>query len=170
MNKPKWIWHPGAFELYHSMLLHNRRTSARTYGESAPKPLIGQTKSVFYSPMWRIDGPSRNASLKKTAVLEKEEEIEFLANTDNACIIVDQKKYPAGTKITLSKGEHTVEVHGFKADSFPAFYIKGDVFKSDRSYITSNENQQPRRHAGESELYTEQTDNVEVFKFKYERI
>ena len=164
------MWHPGAFELYHSMLLHNRRTSSRVYKDDDKSNFKGMTKSCFYSPMWRCDGPARNAELKKTATITKEETIEFFANTDDACIIVDGKKYPVGAKITLSPGEHTVCVQGFKLTSFPAFYIKGDVFKSDRSYITCNENHQPRRQAGDSELYTEETDNPEIFKFVYERV
>ena len=161
MAKSYWIWHPGAFELYHSLLLHNRRTSAHTTENGR--------KSAYYPPMWRVDGPSNTAELTKTAVLEEEETIEVLANTENASVSVDGKKYPVGSKITLSKGEHTVNLMGFKAESFPAFYIKGNVFKTDRTWLTYNDNNEPNRHAGQSELYTDPCDNVEIFKFKYER-
>ena len=162
MAKSYWIWHPGAFELYHSLLLHNRRTSAHTTENGR--------KSAYYPPMWRVDGPSNTAELTKTAVLEEEETIEVLANTENASVSVDGKKYPVGSKITLSKGEHTVNLMGFKAESFPAFYIKGNVFKTDRTWLTYNDNNEPNRHAGQSELYTDPCDNVEIFKFKYERM
>ena len=161
MSKSYWIWHPGAFELYHSMLLHNRRTSAHT-GQNG-------RKSAYYPPMWRVDGPCHVAELIKTATVEKETIIEFLANTSDASICVDGKKYPVGAKIALSKGEHTVELMGYKGESFPAFYIKGDAFNTDRTWITYNNNNQPNRHAGQSELYTSPDDNVEVFKFVYER-
>lgn len=167
MEKAKWIWHPGAFELYHSMLLHNRRTSARTYKEGELK---GKTKSVYYAPMWRVDGPCHNAELEKTATIEKTEEIEFLANTEFAYIVVDGKKYPPNTKLVLEKGTHTVVLGGFKKESFPAFYVKGDVFKSDRSYMTCNSNNQPNRHAGQSQMYCDPCDNVEIFKFSYKKI
>ena len=166
MSKSYWIWHPGAFELYHSMLLHNRRTSAKTLLENG----IKVRKSAYYPPMWRVDGPCHNAELVKTQFVENDEVIEFLANTKDASITVDDKKYPVGSKITLTKGEHTVRLMGFKAESFPAFYIKGNVFNTDRTWLTYNNNNQPNRHAGWSELYTDPKDNVEAFKFTYERV
>lgn len=162
MSKSYWIWHPGAFELYHSMLLHNRRTSAHT-GENG-------RRSAYYPPMWRVDGPCHVAELCKTETVERDEVIEFLANTRDASLSVDGKKYPCGSKITLTKGEHTLMLMGYKGESFPAFYIKGNVFNTDRTWVTCNENNQPRRHAGQSELYTDPCDCVEAFKFKYERI
>ena len=166
MSKSYWIWHPGAFELYHSMLLHNRRTSAKTIVENG----VTKRVSAYYPPMWRADGPCRNAELTKTQLIDKEEVIELFSNTDSCAIRVDGKKYPKNTKITLAPGEHRVELMGFKAESFPAFYIKGNVFNTDRTWLTCNENNQPGRHAGYSALYTDPQDNVEIFKFKYERM
>ena len=166
MSKSYWIWHPGAFELYHSMLLHNRRTSAKTVTENGVKT----RKSAYYPPMWRVDGPPHNAELMKKATIDNEEVIELFSNTDDCAIRVDGKKYPKNTKITLFPGEHTVELMGFKAESFPAFYIKGNVFNTDRTWTTYNNNCQPNRHAGQSELYTDPHDNVEIFKFKYEKM
>lgn len=162
MSKSYWIWHPGAFELYHSMLLHNRRTSAHT-GQNG-------RKSAYYPPMWRVDGPGHTAELTKKQAIEQDEIIEFLANTKNASLSVDGKKYPVGSKITLSKGEHTLVLMGYKAESFPAFYIKGNVFNTDRTWITCNNNNQPNRHAGQSELYTSEDDTVEIFKFSYKKM
>ena len=162
MAKSYWIWHPSAFELYHSMLLHNRRTSAHT-GQNG-------RRSAYYPPMWRVDGPCHNAELIKTEVIENDEVIEFLANTPDASISVDGKKYPVGSKIALAKGEHTIMLMGYKGESFPAFYIKGNVFNTDRTWTTYNENNQAGRHAGWSQLYTSPEDTVEIFKFKYERM
>ena len=165
MSKSYWIWHPGAFELYHSMLLHNRRTSAKTVNVNNEYKRL----SAYYPPMWRVDGPCHNCELMKKATLLNDEVIELFSNTDNCAIRVDGKKYPKNVKIALAPGEHTVELMGFKAESFPAFYVTGNVFKSDRTYITYNNNNQPGRHAGWSELYTSPSDNVEIFKFSYER-
>ena len=57
MKQAKWIWHPGDFELYHSMHLHNRRTK---FG-------------LYYPPMWRIDAPHSNVLLYRIVNLEKTE-------------------------------------------------------------------------------------------------
>ena len=166
MEKSYWIWHPGAFELYHSMLLHNRRTSAKTVIENG----VVTRKSAYYPPMWRVDGPCHNAELTKKATCLTEETIELISNTEDCSIRVDGKKYPKDTKITLAPGEHTIELMGFKRESFPAFYINGGTFKTDRTWITYNSNCQPNRHAGQSELYTSPFDDVEIFKFQYERM
>ena len=55
MKQAKWIWAPKAFELYHGMKLHNRRTIGGTY----------------HPPMWRVDSPAGNTFLYKRAFLEK---------------------------------------------------------------------------------------------------
>ena len=162
MEKAKWIWHPGSFELYHSMLLHNRRTTSKTYAD-------GKRKSVYYYPMWRIDGPQHNAILEKRAKIEKPEALKFYANTDAANMVVDGKAYPVGSEVTLEAGEHTVTLQGFKAESFPAFYIDGDTFKTDRSYVVSG-SEGKGRHAGYSDYYTDPSDVVEKFKFLYKKM
>lgn len=160
MSKSKWIWYPGSLELYHGMLLHNRRTSSKVYDD-------GTVKSLYYYPMWRVDGPRRNSILLKTAEITERETIEFYANTDLARISVDDKAYPVGAKITIEPGKHTVCVEGFKETGFPCYYIKGNVFASNRSYIVEERDEKAGRHAGESELYTELCDNPEIFKFSY---
>lgn len=161
-----WIWFPGSFELYHGLLLHNRRTSARTVINEGKSERV----SVYYFPMWRVDAPIPCAELCKSATLEKEEIIEFYSNTANAVIKVDGCSYPVGSKITLSPGEHNITVGGFKNESFPAFYVKGDVFASDRTWTVARPHDRAGRHAGQSELYTSVLDNVEVFKFSYKRL
>lgn len=162
----KWIWYPGSLELYHGMLLHNRRTHAKTYKDCDGS----ETKSVFYYPSWRVDGPKRNAKLFKEADISEPETIEFYANTTDACISVDGRSYPVGSKITLEAGHHNVCVMGFKSSSFPAFYCKGKVFESDRSWLVANDDDKAHRHVGDSDLYTSLDDDCEIFKFSYKRI
>lgn len=164
----KWIWFPGSFELYHSMLLHNRRTIARRY-KDAKSPLMGETRSMYYQPMWEVSGPEHNVVLQKEATIDKEETIEMLSNTEYSLINVDGVSYPRNVKIKLSKGQHKVVVSGFNAEAFPAFYIKGNVFASDRSYTVLNRMRRGQ-NAGESELYTDENDKVEIFKFKYKPV
>ena len=97
MAQAKWIWYPGSFELYHGMLLSNRRRCARTLPN-------GARKNVYYYPMWRVDGPKRNAILYKEADIDREEVIEFYANWLDTCINVDGVSYPPASKILLSLG------------------------------------------------------------------
>lgn len=163
MEKAKWIWHPGSFELYHSMLLHNRRTTTKTYQG-------GVRKSAYYYPSWRIDGPQLNAILEKRAKIEKAEEIEFFANTKTANMVVDGLAYPVGSRLTLPAGEHHIVLQGFKREGFVAFYVKGNTFKTDRTYTVGGQDDKRGRHAGYSDYYTDPSDNPEVFKFLYKKI
>ena len=159
----KWMWYPGSLELYHGMLLHNRRTHAKTYKN-------GEVLSNYYYPMWRVDSPRHNASLFKEATITEGEVFEFYSNTDLACAIIDEKSYPVGSKVELCPGKHKIEVQGFRCDGFPAFYCKGNVFASDRTWLVSCGDDKALRHAGDSSLYTEPCDNPLEFKFSYKRI
>lgn len=163
MGKSKWIWHPGSFELYHSMLLHNRRTTSKTYAD-------GSRKSVYYYPMWRIDAPESNSVLEKRAVIEKSETLTFYSNTNTANMVVDGIAYPPKSTVTIEAGEHYVVLQGFKCGSFPAYYVEGDVFATDRTYTVGGESEKRGRHAGYSDYYTDKSDNPEIFKFLYKKV
>ena len=88
MKQSKWIWKPGDFELYHSMLVHNRRTY----------------QNVYYPPMWRIDPPSSNVMLYKRRDLEEPETLTVYANTDQASFLVNDKRYPVVLSFFVDKG------------------------------------------------------------------
>lgn len=159
----KWIWHPGSFELYHSMLLHNRRTTSKTYKD-------GSRKSVYYYPMWRIDTPQSNSILEKRAVIDKPETLKFYSNTETANMVVDGIAYAPNSEVTIEAGEHTVCLQGFKKDGFPAYYVEGGVFSTDREYVVGGDDDKKGRHAGYSQYYTDKTDNPEIFKFLYKKV
>ena len=159
----KWIWYPGSLELYHGMLLHNRRTHAKTYPD-------GKVRSNYYYPMWRVDSPKHNSFLFKEAEISESEVFEFHSNTDLSCAIIDGKSYPEGAKVELAPGKHKIELQGFKRDGFPAYYCKGNVFASDRSWLVSCDDDNALRHAGESSLYTDTNDDPLEFKFSYKKI
>lgn len=162
MEKSKWIWHPGSFELYHSSLLHNRRTTVKNTED-------GKTKSVYYYPMWRVDSPQLNSILEKTVFLERDEEIEFYANTETALLIVGEMALNPGERAVIKAGEHKLCLQGFKKDGFPAYYIKGDTIKTDRTWVVGGDDEKKGRHAGYSDYYTDPTDNPEIFKFEYKK-
>lgn len=153
MKQSKWIWHPGDFELYHSMLLHNRRTVGGEY----------------YAPMWRVDAPHSNVLLYKIAILEKPETVTVYANTKNASFLVNGVRQPLGKPVTLEAGKNFIKISGFKDGGFPAFYCVGDTFASDETWKLGSWGAKDLP-AGTNEMYTEITDNPEIFKFSYERI
>lgn len=148
------MWAPKAFELYHGMRLHNRRT---VYGR-------------YYPPMWRVDSPAGNTFLYKTAFLEKEETLVFHANTKNAAVRVNGGEWkPEGSALTLPKGKVMVKVSAYKDGGFPAFYVEGETFASDGSWRHGSYGGDDAP-AGYNDMYTALSDDPEVFKFEYKRI
>ena len=166
MSNSKWIWYPGDFEMYHSMLLHNRRRTANTYNDINKGK---STVSAYHYPMWRVDGPRRNCSLYKNAKIEKAEIVEFFANTDTATLSVNGRYHRPGAKIELPPGEYRVKVTGFKDGGFPCFYCKGETFATDESWRVLDTDKR-NVAAGCSPMYTDPCDDPEVFKFSYKRI
>lgn len=153
MKQSKWIWKPGDFELYHSMLLHNRRTK---FG-------------LYYSPMWRIDAPARNVLFYKIVNLEKPETITAYSNAKDASILVNGARYPVGTTVTLEPGRNFIKLSAYKDGGFPAFYCVGDSFASDETWKLGSWGAKDLP-VGTNDMYTELWDNPEVFKFAYERV
>ena len=153
MKQSKWMWMPGDFELYHSMLVHNRRT----------------TNTLYYSPLWRVDAPHSNLFLYKIADIDAPETITFYANTADASMLVDRTRYPAGVTVTLDAGHHFIKVFAFKDGGFPAVYCVGDTFASDETWSHGSFGMGDLP-AGTNEMYTELSDNPEIFKFSYEHI
>ncbi len=153
MKQSKWIWHPGDFELYHSMLLHNRRTK---FG-------------VYYSPMWRIDAPHSNVLLYRVINLEKPEEFTAYANTKDASFLVNGARYPMGTTVTLQPGRNFIKCMAYKPSGFPAVYCVGEHFASDETWKIGSWGAKDLP-AGTNDMYTALSDNPEIFKFAYENI
>ncbi|MBQ8498045.1 MAG: alpha-rhamnosidase [Clostridia bacterium] len=153
MKQSKWIWHPGDFELYHSMRLHNRRTK---FG-------------VYYPPMWRIDAPHSNVLLYRRIDLEKPETITVYANTKDASFLVNNVRHVLGETVTLEPGRNFIKLAGYKESGFPAFYCVGDSFASDETWKIGSWGARDLP-AGTNDMYTELSDNPEVFKFSYERV
>ena len=153
MKQSKWMWKNGDFELYHSMLLHNRRTK---FG-------------LYYPPMWRVDAPSRNLLLYKIANLEKPETLTVYSNAKDASVLVNNVRHPVGKEITLEPGRNFIKLAAYKDGGFPAFYCIGDTFASDGTWKHGSFGAKDLP-AGTNDMYTELWDNPEVFKFAYERV
>ena len=168
MSKAKWIWYPGDFELYHSMLLHNRRRVTGAYknlNSDKDKEVVG----AYYYPMWRVDGPRRNCELHKKAKIEKSETVELISNAPLATLWINGRYHKAGARISLDPGEYEIKVKGFKDGGFPCFYVKGETFASDESWTVTDFDKRDMS-AGYNDGYTEESDNPEIFKFSYKKL
>ncbi|MBQ8393700.1 MAG: alpha-rhamnosidase [Clostridia bacterium] len=167
MKQSKWIWYPGDFELYHSMLLHNRRRVLGVYNNLNSNKET-EIASTYYYPMWRVDGPRRNCTLYKKAKIEKAETIELISNTDTATLWINGKYHKSGVKVELLPGEYEIKLKGFKDGGFPCFYVKGETFASDESWRVLDFDKKDMS-AGYNNAYNNPDDNPEIFNFLYKR-
>ncbi|MBQ9511204.1 MAG: hypothetical protein IJR55_05885 [Clostridia bacterium] len=149
----KWIWYPGDFELYHAMLVNNRR----------------EKRGMFYSPMWRVDAPNRNMRFYKIAVLEKPEFIRVIANSPDTELVINGTKHPINEKIKLEPGRNFIKVSVFAPATFPCVYCEGETFASDESWMTATFGAGDK-NVGTNEMYISPDDDPTVFKFSYKTV
>ncbi len=169
MARAKWIWNPCDFELYHHMLLSNRRTVGSYIPDGSGEISAKTVKSTFHSSMWKTDRPTCALTAVKTAVLENEETVTFHANTEYSVMCVDGRRFCNGDSTVVGKGEHTIKVEAFSDGGFPSVMIEGDVFATDETWRVINQYKK-EEVPGTNYLYTEPEDDPTVFKFSYKQI
>lgn len=150
----KWMWYPDDFELYHAMLVNNRR----------------EMHGKYYSPMWRVDAPHRNVRLYKIVELEESEEFFAKANDGTILeIIVNGVRYLGPARITLAPGRNFIKLSAFKDGGLPAIWCEGEHFASGEGWKLASFGMGDEP-AGTSDMYDSPDDNPEIFKFSYERL
>lgn len=153
MNKAYWIWLKGDFEIYHSLLLHSRR---QEYGADHPV-------------MWNLSTPYPNVRFQKKFTADREGDFTVLVRGMGRAKL-DGKQYPVGEKISVEKGEHSIEIEATCIDgTFPCIYIDSDVLHTDKTW-TCNHVTAETFPVDAREEYTKPEENPHVFKFCYETI
>lgn len=160
MGNGKWIWYPGDYEIYHSLLVHSRRYE----------------RGVHIPCQWSLTTPYPNVSFSKEITLERETEFVCYA-TAPGVVTVMTGRFPhgsrisaaTGTKVKVGPGTHRVTVQIQKIGGLPAAFIDSDEIYTDETWDVTHAT---RAVAGKAECepaYTKPTDNPEIFPFSYER-
>lgn len=153
MNKSKWIWNYGDFELYHSQAMMNRR----------------EVRGLYYPPMWRVDGASKNLFVYKIATLDAPEKMRVYSNCVKVSVTVNGARFDPEKPIALEAGKNFVKVQAYNPCGLPALYIEGETFASDESWRVGSYGDLDCR-VGTNDHYTKKTDNPREFFFKYKKI
>lgn len=153
MNNSRWIWFPGDYEIYHSILLHSRR----------------EEFGAEYPSMWGLSNVYPRVNFVKKHNFETDGYIKIHANC-KCYVLLDGRRYKRGEKINVPKGEHTIQVVAIKVDGLPAMYCESDQIISDRTWKCSPGTVICDYNAGDEPAYTSPDDNVEVFPFEYTEI
>jgi len=155
----QWIWNFGDFEIYHSLLLHDRRIG---YGRPIPA-------------MWKLYSPEPNVRFEKL-VNTQGGTFRVLAKGRGEVIVYENaeryslknKKYGFGETIPLPAGEKRILIEVSNPVTFPCVYIDG-VIESDASWtcddVTGN-----FLPVGTWEVFDAPDKNPEVFPFATEPV
>lgn len=144
----QWIWKFGEFEIYHNMLVHNRRIG---YG-------------YHETPMWKIYAPSTNIEFSKE-VNTAGGVFKITVLGYHTLYIDDAIKYGI-SEVTLEPGVHRVKIVVSNPESFPALYIDG-VISTDETWFAAELGAlgQP---AASYPAYDTPDKRPDVFPFAYE--
>lgn len=153
MNNSRWIWFPGDYELYHSLLLHSRR----------------EEFGAEYPSMWGLSHVYPRVNFKKHCKFENDGYMIIHANC-KCYVTLDGRRFKRGEKIEVNQGEHNIEVVAIKVDGLPAIYCESDQIISDRSWKCSPGTVICDYNAGDEPAYTSVNDDVQVFPFEYTEI
>ena len=149
----EWIWFPGEYELYHSILLHSRR----------------QEFGADYPCFWLLPSIYPNVEFRKTVDCKKDGSYTLHVN-GKGYTLLDNVRYPADTEVKYTAGKHEIMVLVTKTDGLPAAFVEGDEIYSDGSWDAMYPFTVQRFPAGHMAAYSKPEDNVEVFPFAYDTL
>ncbi|MBR5427127.1 MAG: alpha-rhamnosidase [Clostridia bacterium] len=149
MNKAKWIWYRGDFEIYHHMLLSCRR---QEYG-------------CDYPCQWHISRPEVSASFIKDFTAEKDGVVRVVTRS-KGMIRFGGKLHPVNEEIRVPAGEHRIVVELYDIEKFPSFFIDSDVLVTDETWIAECFDRAPVP-VGWKPGFFSAGDDPSVFPFEY---
>ena len=152
MTQAKWIWYFGDYEIYHSLLLHSRRTE----------------KDHDYPAFWPLSTPYPNVVFRKHYTSVEPDTVRFICR-GCAYVEIDGVRHAANTDIAVPAGEHAVLVRVLEPHRFPALYASSKTLVTDESW-TAELSEGRATPVGCEPAYTEPTDDVYLFPFVYERV
>ncbi|MBQ9692148.1 MAG: hypothetical protein IJV70_03230 [Clostridia bacterium] len=149
-KKAKWMWYYGDYEIFHSLLLHERR----------------EELGLEYPCFWNQSHVYPSVYFNKRCELVKETMITVYVNGVGYASVNGQK-YPAGVPIKCAAGSNEIEIRVSNARGLPAAFVEGETVVSDSSW--SARVGEERGAVGCDPEYTSKDDNVEVFPFSYRK-
>lgn len=147
MNTCYWIWYQGDFELYHAMKQNFSRVE-RGFGWPA---------------FWKSEGFRNRVAFRKSYMLAEGTSF-CIYSKAIGFVLVDDKKYPFGEKISCGPGNVKIAVHAGCIETFPSIYIKGNVVYSDGSWQVEDY-AKPPVSAGYSRYFTDEKQDPSCWNY-----
>ena len=152
MNKAKWIWYNGDYELYHHALLSCRREE---YGHD-------------YPCMWHISRPEISAWFMKEFDVPADSDFRVVTYA-RGMVEIDGRETCVNKDLKITAGRHTIMVKLYDVEAFPSFYINSDYIKSDETWV-ANAFDGDNQPVGFSDYFDSPDSDPRIFPFKYEKI
>ncbi|MBE5809064.1 MAG: hypothetical protein E7317_12085 [Clostridiales bacterium] len=146
----KWIWYPGDFELYHSMLLHARREE---YGYA-------------YPVMWHVSRPECLACFSTIVDLAEDVTATVYARGKGYVNAGGRRLGGLNQAHTFPKGRYDLTIEVSNVETFPAIFIDADGLCTDESWVAHFDGA-ARRPVGCENMFTRPEDDPAVFPFAY---
>ena len=153
MKKARWIWYPGDYELYHSLLLHSRR----------------EDRAISLPSMWDLAVPYPRINFDYEGEFPEAGSFRALSNGAMGQVQVDGVRWPLNADIPLSAGKHAIRVALMKIGGLPSAYIDSPILVTG-DHWSVNHSAGPNLTAACTPAYYEPEQNPEVFPFCYRRI
>lgn len=151
----KWIWKFGEFEVYHNLLVHNRR---QQYGY--PEPVV-----------WKLYTQEPVVCFRRQITAEGGE-IHVHACGNLSTTVIDaggkESKYGGQPVIPLPKGECEIFIRVANTKTFPCLFVEG-IIESDESWMADDFGQEWAA-VGCCDLFSKIECTPEIFPFSYESI
>lgn len=152
-NKACWIWYPGDFELYHSLLLHSRREE---HGSDYPN-------------FWALSAPYPRVDFMKKVTFPANDSIKVISNSVGS-VLIDGKRHPINKDLLIEAGEHNIVIELIKPTGLPCAYIDSKYVITDSSWTARNGRSPNVYPAGDTPHYFKADQSPEVFLFEYKPI
>ncbi|MBE6610256.1 MAG: hypothetical protein E7634_06275 [Ruminococcaceae bacterium] len=149
-KKAKWIWYYGDYEIFHSLLLHERR---QEFGND-------------YPCFWNQSHVYPSVYFYKSYVLPVQTSFTAYVN-GVGYVVVNGTKYATGAPIKCAAGENKIEVRVSNARGLPAVFIEGETVFTNETWCARIADEEAA--VGAHPEYTSKDDNVEVFPFSYRK-
>ena len=149
----KWIWYPSDFELYHNMILHNRR----------------EEYDYIFPVMWHIQRPESVCCFSREVTLQKEQIVFVHAKGMGYVKIGEKKIAPVNTEVLLPAGTYILGAEVTNLETFPALFIDADDVCTDENWVV-HFNGAARKYASCEPAFTKAEDDPAVFPFCYQSI
>lgn len=152
----QWIWKFGEFEVYHNMLLHNRR---QQYGYLEPA-------------VWKIYAPDPVVRFCRNFTTEGGV-IQITACGDFSANLFElekkeYRKYGGRREIPVEAGTYALEIRVSNLTTFPCLYVEG-VVESDETWL-ADDLTMDLKPVGTWEAFHQKEITPEKFPFAYEKI